>query len=139
MREVGERLLAVRIAITGQTDAHLELVHDEEKLRYEVIAAAAETAGEQVWIERVVLRTSAPRALALGGNDAVGELVRELDELSGDESVLLELAEALRPLAEALPSAIADDFDPMDVQTVRELVADVARSLPAKLLERADS
>jgi exonuclease SbcD len=139
LREAGERLLAVRVAITGQTDAHFELVRDEEKLRYEVIAAAAETAGEQVWIERVVLRTSAPRALALGGNDAVGELVRELDELSGDESALLELAEALRPLAEALPSAIADDFDPMDVQTVRELVADVARSLPAVLLERADS
>lgn len=139
LREVGERLLAVRVEIVGQTDAHLELVRDEEKLRYEVIAAAAEIAGERVWVERVVPRTSAPRALALGGNDAVGELVRELDELSGDESALLELAEALRPLAEALPSAIADDFDPMDVQTVRELVADVARSLPAVLLERADS
>jgi hypothetical protein len=104
-----------------------------------VIAAAAETTGEQVWIERVILKTSPPRALALGGDDAVGELVRELEELSADEGAIEELAEALRPLAEALPPALVEEFDPMDPKTVRELVADVARSLPAKLLESTES
>jgi exonuclease SbcD len=139
VRDLGQRLLAVRIVISGQTDAHQELVRDEEKLRYEVIAAAAETTDEQVWIERVALKTLPPRALALGGDDAVGELIRELEELSGDETALQELAEALRPLADALPSAVAEEFNPMDPQTVRELISDVARSLPAKLLESTES
>lgn len=139
LRGLGERLLAVRVVIEGQSDAHLQLVRDEEKLRYEVIAAAAEAAGEQVWVERVDVKTTAPRALALGGDDAVGELVRELEELSADESAIEELAAALRPLADALPPAVTEEFNPTDAQTVRELVADVARSLPAKLLESREN
>jgi exonuclease SbcD len=130
----GDRLLAVRIAITGVTDAHSTLAADAERLRFEVVAAAADVAGQQVWIEGVRLKTTSPSELAHAGDDAVGELVKELQELSVGSAQ--ELADTLGSLAKVLPPAVLAEFDPTDPETVRALMADVGQSLPAALLER---
>jgi DNA repair protein SbcD/Mre11 len=134
--EAGDRLLAARIAIAGATDAHAALAADQERLRYEVVAAATDVAGRRVWIEGVRLATTAPRELAHGGDDAIGELVQELRELSGGEGSVDALAASLEPLAKALPPAVLADFDPTSSATVRALMAEVSQSLPAALLER---
>jgi DNA repair exonuclease SbcCD nuclease subunit len=139
VQDAGDRLLAARIVIGGVTDAHSALVANDERLRYEVVAAAADVAGHQVWIEGAKLDTSAPRELARGGDDAVGELVQEFEDLKGDQRAMAEMSEALAPLAKVLPPAVLADFDPTDPETVKELMADVARSLPVALLERTDS
>ncbi len=130
----GDRLLAARIAITGVTDAHSTLAADAERLRFDVVAAAADVAGQQAWIEGVLLKTTSPRELAHAGDDAVGELVKELHELSAGSAQ--ELAETLGSLAKILPPAVLAEFDPADPDTVRALMADVSQSLPAALLER---
>lgn len=130
----GDRLLAVRIAITGITDAHSTLAADAERLRFDVVAAAADVAGQQVWIEGVRLKTTSPHELAHAGDDAVGELVKELHELSAGSSE--ELTATLGTLAKVLPPAVLAEFDPADPDIVRALMADVSQSLPAALLER---
>lgn len=135
-RTAGERLLAARVLITGCTDAHAQLVADEERTRYEVIAAAADLAGGQIWIEGTRVMTSLPRALARGGDDAFGELVHELEELGGDEHAMAELAAVLRPLADVLPVGVLESFNPADSDTVRALMVEVERSLPVALMER---
>lgn len=134
--DAGDRLLAARLKIAGMTDAHRALVADVERLRYEVIAAAADVAAQQVWIESVALDTTASHELAHGGDDAVGELIQELEELSGEDGSIGELLAPLAPLADALPASVLANFDPRDAETVRELMADVSRSLPVALLER---
>ncbi|MDQ2759356.1 MAG: DNA repair exonuclease [Actinomycetota bacterium] len=135
--DAGDRLLAARVKIAGMTDAHRALVADVERLRYEVIAAAADVAAQQVWIESVALDTTASHELAHGGDDAVGELIQELEELSGEDGSIGELLAPLAPLADALPASVLANFDPRDAETVRELMAGVSRSLPVALLERA--
>lgn len=137
--DAGDRLLAARVVIDGPTGAHSALVADDERLLYEVAAAAADVAGEHAWIEGVEVRTTALRGLANGGDDAVGELIQELEELTGSGSSMAELVEALAPLAKVLPPAVLAEFDPADAETVRALMADVSRSLPVALLEGADS
>ena len=134
--DAGERLVAARVVIGGVSEAHNELAADEERLRYEVIGAAADVASSQVWIEQVKLETQAPRDL-VAGDDAIGELVQELAELMNGEASA-ELAATLEPLTRVLPPAVLAEFNPSDPETVRELMADVSRSLPVALLERTD-
>ncbi len=134
--EAGSRLLAARVRIAGVTSAHGALAADAERLRYEVIAAAADVAGQQVWIEGVALETTPSRKLAHGGDDAVGELIQELEELSRGDRSIGELLAPLAPLADALPAGVLAEFDPGDADTVLELMAGVSRSLPVALLER---
>jgi exonuclease SbcD len=139
VRAAGDRLLAARVVISGVSEAHSTLAVDAERLRYEVIAAAADVAGGQVWIESVKLETSAPRALAHGGDDAVGELIQELAELSAHDCAPAELSAALASLAKLLPAAVLAEFDPLDAETIRALMADVGQSLPVALLERTEA
>lgn len=138
-RGAGDRLLAARVAITGVSDAHYTLAADSERLRYDVIAAAADVAGAQVWIEGVRLVTSSRRELARGGDDAVGELIQELEELSSADGSTDDLTAALAPLGKVLPAAVLAEFDPTDSETVRALMADVGQSLPIALLQRTDA
>lgn len=135
-REAGDRLLAARIVIGGVTGAHSALVADDERLLYDVVAATADIAGERVWIEGVKIETTAPHELAHSGDDAVGELIKELEELTRSEHAMTELMESLAPLARVLPPAVLAEFDPANPDSVRELLADVSRSLPVALLER---
>jgi DNA repair exonuclease SbcCD nuclease subunit len=139
IRNAGDRLLAARVAISGVTEAHTALASDGERLRYEVIAAAADLGGGRVWIESVKLGTSPQQELAHGGDDAVGELVQELEELTSDEASTGELAAVLGHLVGVLPPAVLEEFDPSDAETIRELMADVSRTLPVALLERTET
>jgi DNA repair exonuclease SbcCD nuclease subunit len=136
-RGAGDRLLAARIVITGRCEAHTALRSDAERLRYDVVAGAADVAGGQVWIEGVRLETSPPRELAHAGDDAVGELIQELAELTAGEGAMNELSAALAPLAKALPAGVLAGLDPADPGTVKALMADVSQSLPAALLQKA--
>jgi DNA repair protein SbcD/Mre11 len=136
-RGAGDRLLAARIVITGRCEAHTALLSDAERLRYDVVAAAADVAGGQVWIEGVRLDTSSPRELAHAGDDAVGELIQELAELTAGNGGMDELTAALAPLARALAPGVLAGLDPADPGTVKALMADVSQSLPAALLQKA--
>lgn len=136
-RGAGDRLLAARIVITGRCEAHTALRSDAERLRYDVVAGAADVAGGQVWIEGVRLDTSPPRELAHAGDDAVGELIQELAELTAGNGAMDELTAALAPLAKALPPGVLAGLDPADPGTVKALMADVSQSLPAALLQKA--
>ena len=53
----GDRLLAARVRLVGGSDAHFALAADAERLRYDVVAAGADVAAAQVWIEGVRLDT----------------------------------------------------------------------------------
>ena len=134
--EADGRLLAVRVVIRGKCEAHQQLIADPERLRAEMMAAAAEVAGDQAWVEKVKLETSATHSLAAGGSDAVGELLRELDEVSSDPKALEELAAELEPLAALLPAQSRAEWDPTEPEAVRAILAELTGSLPVALLER---
>lgn len=125
------RLLAARIRVVGESAAHGDLLRAARRFEWDVRGAAAEAAGDEAWIEKVQVRTAAIgaaerrevpaddvfSALSAAVSDAdVADLVGELDGLAGK-----------------LRGAIA--WDPGDEAVVRELLDDVARELPALLLD----
>ncbi len=78
--EAQGRLLALRLVLSGTCAAHAALSADpaalREKLRAEALATAA---GQEMWLEDVRLVTAAPAA-ARARDDALGTLLRAIDE-----------------------------------------------------------
>jgi exonuclease SbcD len=135
--EADGRLLAARVRVTGATVAHGALVRDARRFAWDVRGAAAEVAGEAVWVEKVQVRTRAAgpaRAADLPeADDVFAELARAVASASADDGALDGLAAELAPLAGKLPATLG--WDPADPAVVRELLADVERELPALLLD----
>jgi len=78
----GDRLLAVRIVLLGATAAHPALVRDLGATRDKLHAEAASSGGTgTIWLESVEVRTrtTLDREAMRARSDAVGLLVRELD------------------------------------------------------------
>jgi hypothetical protein len=106
-------------------------MRDTRRVAWDVRSAAAEVAGDGVWIEKVQVRTSAvgaSSAAVLESDDAFAEVsraVRDADAAS--------LADELAPLAARLPVGLG--WDPTDDVVVRGLLEDIERELPALLLD----
>jgi DNA repair exonuclease SbcCD nuclease subunit len=125
------RLLAARVRVVGATAAHGELMRDARRVAWDVRAVAGEVAGDGAWIEKVQVRTrvegAGSRSAALD-DDAFAEVSRAVG--SAD---LASLAQDLAPLASRLPVGLG--WDPSAPETVRDLLAEVERELPALLLD----
>jgi hypothetical protein len=79
------------------------------------------------------VRTSAERSGDLASDDVFAELERAVGAAAGDDAAVAALAEALAPLAAKLPAGL--DWDPTAPETVRDLLADIERELPALLFD----
>lgn len=112
--EAKERVTAVRLLISGLTDAHAELNRDPEQVRNEAISLANECGAGLLWIERVRIATSPrlDRAGLLKRDDPFGEVLRILDSMRTDPSALSQL-DAVEELRKKLPSDIGEGIDPI--------------------------
>src|SRR3954468_483095 len=90
------RLCAVRVRIHGASAAHEQLAARAERVTEEVRALTLDLAAE-AWLEKVELATRplAERAELREREDAIGELLRGLGDLTRDDAALLELAQEL--------------------------------------------
>lgn len=97
------RFAAVRIEVSGPCAAHRELVHPG--LQEEVVTQIRDIANEwddEIWIEKVKLNTSPPLDVdqLRQGNDLLGELLRDVQNLAANQNQLAELVgESLTALA----------------------------------------
>jgi len=123
------------VVIVGATDAHGQLLSDSERFHHEVVLAASEGAGSQVWVQGTVVQTISPRSRISAGDDAVGELVAELEEIMASEGLIAEVGKVLESLAGALPVAVLGEFNPGDPDVLRSLMEDVRESLPLALTD----
>lgn len=99
------RLLAVRVAITGACGAHDAIVKQRSKVTSELRNL---TLGGDVWLEQVTLATR-PRVRLdeLRTSDGfLGELLRTLDTVRGDPTVLAALTDDLKSLREKLAAEL---------------------------------
>ena len=85
-------LHAVRVNLIGQTHLYELEAKQPGTLAATVQAAAQDINDCEVWIEQVRLAISSPidRAQAMEGQDAIAELVRLVDELAADNSMLAD-------------------------------------------------
>jgi len=133
-----DRLHALRVTLTGATALHSLEARQPGTLAAAVRAAAQDVAEAEIWIEQVKLALAAPqdRAQAAQRQDAVGELVRLVDGIAGDEAALRAWArEALGDFLSNLPPEVAaGDIPQWDtVEDLRALLLDAEATVLARL------
>jgi DNA repair exonuclease SbcCD nuclease subunit len=140
-RRTPDGALAVRVRLTGVSQAHAALASNPERWINEARLRGGDL--RELWVENVELDTRSPvdlEALRHRLDHPLGEVLRTIDAFGNDVG-LAELAEALKPLQERLPSP--DDFDPGALNlnqpdTVRALLRDVEKMLVPRLLENGE-
>ena len=133
-----DRLHAVRVTLTGST-----LLHGLEAAQPGTLAAAMHAAAQdigtaEIWIEQVRLDLSTPldRAQAAQRQDAVGELVRLVDTIAGDDQELMRRAQVeLGDLLGAMPAEVTAGDVPRldDPAELRSLLMDAEATVLARL------
>lgn len=127
------RLCAVRVRIHGASAAHEQLAARSERVLEEIRALTLDLPSE-TWLEKVELatRSSAARAELREREDAIGELLRGLGNLSRDDAALAELASELLELKRKLPPELREGPDAIDLESpdaMRRLLAEVEQTL----------
>ena len=136
----GGKPLAVRIVLVGACGAHDGLSRNQTRWVNEVREAVMDSSGGRAWVEKVALRTVP--AIDLGmlsqRDDPIGDIVKHVNELCGDEEKLVQLAGELETLQDKLPRDLLDGpdaFDPGSPEVLRSLLERARDLLLARLLE----
>ena len=141
----GEVLHAMRIVLMGETPLHALEASQPGTLAAAVQAAAQDVPGADVWIEQVRLDLRSPldRQQLGQGSDALGELVRWVDVLSGDGAALGEfcrdaLGDVLGKVPTDVLAALAHDGAGGDIPRLDDEAALLAllKDAEATLLAR---
>ena len=139
LQDAGERVLALRLFITGRTALHGQLVTSPEGFRANVCAWLNEASGGMAWLEKLNVGVSAPLDLATlaARDDPFGLLLRRLDELAADPVTLSALVDPiLRDLHVKVPPELRDHdpyFNPVSRQLQAEALAVARERLLAEI------
>lgn len=133
-----DRLHAVRVTLTGSTELHRLEAAQPGTLAAAMHAAAQDIGTAEIWIEQVRLDLSTPldRAQAAQRQDAVGELVRLVDTIAGDNQELMRRAQVeLGDLLGAMPAEVTAGDVPRldDPAELRSLLMDAEATVLARL------
>jgi exonuclease SbcD len=139
-----DRLHAVRVTLTGSTELHRLEANQPGTLAAAMHAAAQDVSEAEIWIEQVRLELSTPldRVQAALRQDAVGELVRLVDSIAGDQVELMRRAQAeLGDLLGALPQEVtAGDVPKLDdLGELKSLLMDAEATVLARLAASGES
>ena len=147
-----DRLHAVRVTLTGSTALHRLEANQPGTLAAAVQAAAQDVSEAEVWIEQVRLDLTTPmdRAQAAQRQDAVGELIRLVDAIAGDDAELasrarVELGDLLDALPTEVTTGVGNGVDAGDVlrldnfTNLRALLTDAEATVLARIAAAADS
>jgi DNA repair exonuclease SbcCD nuclease subunit len=135
-----DRLHAVRVTLTGSTELHRLEASQPGTLAAAMYGAAQDIGEAEVWIEQVRLDLTTPldRMQAARRQDAVGELVRLVDSIAGDEPELLRWAQAeLGDVLGSLPQEVAAGDVPKldDPAELKGLLMDAEATVLARLTD----
>ncbi len=131
------RLIAIRVTIAGESEAHNQLAANPQAWAAEVKNAANTRGRNDLWIEEVKIQSTPPRALVLGeadsSNDPFASIERVLDELRSNDDALRECARAdLVELKKRLEPSLSQELD--DVEMLREILNEVGPLLRMRVV-----
>jgi DNA repair protein SbcD/Mre11 len=141
LEEADGRPVAARVVLRGTGRAHADLHENPERFSQEIRVAAMEIGGEGVWVEKIRLDTRTPIDLEAlcERDDAIGQLVRSLHAMRGDQDELALLIDDLADLRHKLPPELRDAEDGLRLDDPAELAAllsDVEQMLIPRLLQK---
>jgi exonuclease SbcD len=102
----GDRLLALRLTLTGRGPLHPAIVSNREAIRAQLAASIGEASAGMAWLEKVRIKVTAPLDLPrlAERDDPIGLLIRSIKSLEADPGRLQSLAESvLSDLGQKLP------------------------------------
>ena len=135
-----DRPLAMRIKLTGATKLSDQLAAFPERLEHQIKALVAETAGDELWIERVENITTGKHDLqtALADDNALGKLLNSIistpddtDQIDGLEDKIAELRQKIPP--EAFGTNTILDLN--DDQIIKRITKEAKKMLIGRMLE----
>jgi DNA repair exonuclease SbcCD nuclease subunit len=133
------RPVAARLVLQGASAAHSRLHAEIEHWTQEYRALAAGLGGAGIWLEKVSLKTQPAISVdsILARDDALGGLLRGIQDMKLDDTALAKLANEVSALRQKLPAEILsgeDRYDPTDPQQLKEVLEDIKELLVNRLL-----
>ncbi len=133
------RPVAARLVLQGACAAHSRLHAELEHWTQEYRALATGLGGAGIWLEKVSLKTqpSIPVDSILARDDALGGLLRGIQDMELDDTALAELANEVSALRQKLPAEILsgeDRYDPTDPQQLKVVLQDIKELLVNRLI-----
>jgi len=133
------RPVAARLVLQGASAAHSRLHAEIEHWTQEYRALATGLGGAGIWLEKVSLKTQASISIdsVLARDDALGGLLRGIQDMELDDAALVELANEVSVLRQKLPAEILsgeDRYDPTDPQQLKVVLEDIKELLVNRLI-----
>ena len=134
-----DRPLAMRMRLHGATKIADELAAYPEKLEQQIKALGAETAGDDLWIERIENTTTGKLDLesTLADNNAMGKLLKEILNITNGTDDVDGLKDKIAELRQKAPSeAFSEDsfLNLDDEQTIHRIIEEAKHMLVGRLL-----
>ncbi len=129
--------LAVRVLLTGATMAHAELAADAAHWVQQFRIQAMTVSGSDVWLEKVVVRTTPQRTLSAEETESgpIAELLNYFSDLQNDEELLHEVSRELDDLHRKLPDELTRGNDSV-IPTAPDQLQDILAEVRPMLLQR---
>ena len=133
--DAGDRALAVRLRLVGETTQHHRLLIDPQSLRDDIAALLA-TLPSDIWLEKLVVATAAPAQPTSLDPTVSGRLAAEIGTLDTDET-LNDLIEAR--LAEVRAKMPAGAHAEAFFEALRSEAPARARALALSLIDETEA
>ncbi|HEX4354549.1 MAG TPA: DNA repair exonuclease [Polyangiales bacterium] len=133
------RMIGVRIVLTGATPLHARLVCDDGFVEHGR-ALALDLGGEEMFIEKAIVRTSAQRDAEIG-EGPLAELLAAIESTRRDETALSELVGELSDLRPKLPPELREGEDGLrldDPQFLASQLDAIEQLLITRLRDRSE-
>lgn len=139
-----DRILAVRLHISGSCRAHEDLSRQPEHWVNEIRMAANDIGSGLVWLEKIKLETAGVANIEdlLAGGGAIGSLLRGLQDLTLNEEQLAEIAKEFESLYLKLPHELRSGYEKLALdrpEYYRQTLDELKKYLLARLLSRSSS
>ena len=133
------RPVAARLVLHGTCPAHTHIHAEIEHWTQEYRALASGLGGAGIWLEKMSLKTQPSISVdsILARDDALGGLLRGIQDMELDDNALAEIANEVSALRQKLPAEILsgeDRYDPTDPQQLKAVLEDIKELLVNRLL-----
>lgn len=133
------RPVAVRLVLQGNCSAHTKLHAGRDHWAQEYRALATGLGGAGIWLEKVSIKTKPSVSMdeVLARDDALGGLLRAIQNIKLDDTALDELANEVSALRQKLPAELLDgedSYNPVSPDQLKESLEDIKELLVTRLL-----
>lgn len=140
LSEVDDRSLAIRVQVTGSTEAHFHLASYSAHWQTQLLHDTVDRFDDRVWVEKTEFHTrvDVDFDVLAARDDSLGELLRGIRDMDSMEAALIEVRSDLDEMLKRLPAdprTVDTRVDLDDPDQLLAVFADVKDILMPRLLQ----